>query len=100
MAGDAELAAGLGDLPVANGHNPVVAGVVLTHHTAELAGRRMELGLAVDSEELLTIDSRILGGSIAEKLFHDLNWSDLDLSSGYWKMLARTWKSSSRRCAG
>ena len=56
-------------LPVANGHNPVVAGVVLTHHTAELAGRRMELGLAVDSEELLTIDSRILGVSIAEKLF-------------------------------
>lgn len=54
---------------VLQGQNPAVVGVVLTHHTAELAGRRMELGLAVDSEELLTIESRIVGGSIAEKLF-------------------------------
>jgi len=46
-----------------------VIGVVLTHHTAELAGRRMDLGLAVDSEELLTIESRLVGGSIAERLF-------------------------------
>jgi hypothetical protein len=46
-----------------------VAGIVQTHHTAELAGRRMELGLAVDSEELLTINSRIVGGSIAERVF-------------------------------
>lgn len=50
-------------------NNAAVAGVVLTHHTAELAGRRMDLGLAVDIEELLTIESRIVGGSIAERLF-------------------------------
>jgi hypothetical protein len=49
--------------------DPAVTGVVLTHHTAELAGRRMDLGLAVDSEELLTIESRIIGGSIAERVF-------------------------------
>ncbi len=56
-------------LLVPHGENAAVAGVVLTHHTAELAGRRMDLGLAVDSEELLTIESRIVGGSIAERLF-------------------------------
>lgn len=47
----------------------VVTGVVLKHHVAELAERRMELGLAVDSEELLTLESRLVGGSVAERLF-------------------------------
>jgi hypothetical protein len=56
-------------LLVQKGSNAAVVGVVQTHHTAELAGRRMDLGLAVDSEELLTIQSRILGGSIAELVF-------------------------------
>lgn len=48
---------------------PVVTGIVLKHHVAELAGRRMELGLAVDTQELLTLESRLVGGSIAERLF-------------------------------
>jgi hypothetical protein len=46
-----------------------ICGVILEYHTAELGERRMDLGLALDIEELLTIDSRILGGSIAERLF-------------------------------
>jgi hypothetical protein len=56
-------------LLVFHGDSIAVTGVILTHHTAELAGRRMDLGLAVDSEELLTLDSRLVGGSIAERLF-------------------------------
>ena len=48
---------------------PAVAGIVLQHHTAELAGRRMDLGLALDAEELLTLSSHIVGGSIAEQVF-------------------------------
>jgi hypothetical protein len=47
----------------------VVAGMVLRHHTAEYLDRRMDLGLALDVQELLTLDSRIIGGSIAERLF-------------------------------
>lgn len=48
---------------------PVVSGVVLKHHKAELEERKMELGLALDIEEILTLDSRIVGGSIAERIF-------------------------------
>ncbi len=29
----------------------------------------MDLGIALDIEEILTLDSRIVGGSIAERLF-------------------------------
>lgn len=48
-----------------------VKGIVLKHQTTELGdGRRMELGLALDLEELLTLESRILGGSVAEKIFN------------------------------
>ncbi len=43
--------------------------MVQRHHTAEYLERRMDLGLALDVEELLTLDSRIVGGSIAERLF-------------------------------
>jgi hypothetical protein len=39
------------------------------HASVESEGRKMELGLAVDIEELLTLDSQILGGSVAERLF-------------------------------
>ncbi len=62
---------GLSGAPVLlpQGDSLVVTGVVLEQHTAELAGRRMDLGLAIDAEELLTLDSRLVGGSIAEKLF-------------------------------
>ena len=48
---------------------PLVAGIILQHHTAELAGRRMDLGLAVDAEELLTLSSHIVGGSVAKEVF-------------------------------
>ncbi|HYI10948.1 MAG TPA: hypothetical protein VEK57_17965 [Thermoanaerobaculia bacterium] len=48
---------------------PAIAGIILQHHTAELAGRRMDLGLAVDAEELLTLTSPIVGGSVAEQVF-------------------------------
>jgi hypothetical protein len=51
------------------GDSFAITGVVLKHHTAELAERQMDLGLAVDSEELLTLESRFVGGSIAERLF-------------------------------
>jgi hypothetical protein len=46
-----------------------IAGIVLMHHRAVHGDRSMDLGLALDAEELLTLDSKILGGSIAEKLF-------------------------------
>jgi hypothetical protein len=49
--------------------SPVVAGMLLQHHTAEYRERRMELGLALDIEELLTLESRIVGGSIGERVF-------------------------------
>jgi hypothetical protein len=64
--------AGLSGAPLLTtvfGGAPVVVGMMLQHHTAEYRERRMELGLALDIEELLTIDSRILGGSVAERLF-------------------------------
>jgi len=43
--------------------------MVLKHHTAEYRERRMDLSLALDIEELLTLESRIVGGSIAERPF-------------------------------
>ena len=46
-----------------------VTGVILQHHTAEFRDRKMDLGLALDIEEILTLESRIVGGSIAERLF-------------------------------
>ncbi len=51
-----------------NGYD-AVTGVILKHHTAEFQERKMELGLALDIEELLTLDSKIIGGSVAEGLF-------------------------------
>ncbi len=51
---------------------PAVVGVVLKDYTAELAHnpeRSMKLGIALDIEELLTLDSKFVGGSIAEKVF-------------------------------
>jgi hypothetical protein len=47
----------------------VVKGMVLQHHTAEFQDRKMELGVALDIEELLALESRIVGGSIAEMMF-------------------------------
>jgi hypothetical protein len=46
-----------------------VTGMILQHHTAEFRERKMDLGLALDIEEILTLDSRIVGGNIAERLF-------------------------------
>ena len=46
-----------------------VTGVILQHQTVEFMDRKMELGLALDIEELLTLESRMVGGSIAERLF-------------------------------
>ena len=43
--------------------------MILKHHTAEFGGRQMDLGLALAIEELLTLDSKLLGGSVAERLF-------------------------------
>jgi hypothetical protein len=48
---------------------PCICGVVLEHYTAEFRERHMDLGIALDIEELLTLDSRIIGGSIAELVF-------------------------------
>jgi hypothetical protein len=55
-------------VPSADGE--AVAGIVLKHHKAEFRERTMELGLALDIEELLTLDSRLVGGSIAEHLYN------------------------------
>ena len=49
--------------------SPVIKGILLQHHTAEYRERRMELGIALDIEEILTLKSRIIGGNIAEQLF-------------------------------
>ena len=49
--------------------SPVITGMVLQHHTAEYRERRMELGIALDIKEILTLESRIVGGNIAERLF-------------------------------
>lgn len=49
-----------------------VKGVILREYTAELPHapeRKMTLGIALDIEELLTLDSRLVGGSVAERLF-------------------------------
>ena len=48
---------------------PAVTGIILYHHTAEIGERKMELGLALDIEEILTLESKLSGGSIAERLF-------------------------------
>jgi hypothetical protein len=47
-----------------------VAGIILMHHHVELGDRTMDVGMALDAEEILTLGSRIVGGSIAEKLFN------------------------------
>ena len=62
---------GLSGAPLLVGaeRNSAVAAVVLGHHRAECDDRIMEVGLAVDVEELLTLDSQIVGGSIAERIF-------------------------------
>lgn len=48
---------------------PTISGVVLKHHTAEHDGRRMDVGVALDIEEILTIDSKLVGGYVAKKIF-------------------------------
>lgn len=64
--------AGLSGAPLLaarTGGAAVVVGMVLRHHTAEFRERRMDLGLALDIQELLAVESRIVGGSVAERLF-------------------------------
>jgi hypothetical protein len=46
-----------------------IRGMIMQHHTAEYLDRRMELGIALDIEEILTLESRMVGGSIAERIF-------------------------------
>jgi len=46
-----------------------VAGIVLMHHRAEHDDSVMDVALALEAEELLTLDSEIVGGSLAEKVF-------------------------------
>ena len=49
-----------------------VRGVILREHIAEVPHapeRKMTLGTALDIEELLALESRITGGSVAEKIF-------------------------------
>jgi len=49
---------------------PCVVGMILKHHvTNPGAESTMQLGLALDTEQLLTLESRIIGGSVAEILF-------------------------------
>jgi hypothetical protein len=64
---------GLSGAPMMSlGSRIAVRGMMLKEHTAELAHapeRKMTLGLALDIEELLTLNSRLVGGSVAEKLF-------------------------------
>jgi hypothetical protein len=64
--------AGLSGAPLLTlrvGGAPAVVGVVLGQHRAEQGGSSMQLGLALAIEALLTIESEIIGGSIAELLF-------------------------------
>jgi hypothetical protein len=56
-------------LLLSQGDSVAVTGVILKHHTAELGERIMDLGLAVDAEELLTLESALVGGSVAEYIF-------------------------------
>jgi hypothetical protein len=42
-----------------------VRGIVLKQYAVEVGERRMDLGVALDVQELLTLDSRIVGGSFA-----------------------------------
>lgn len=51
------------------GNSLAVKGVMLKHRGFEQAGRRMDLGLAVGIEELLTLESKLVGGSIAKQVF-------------------------------
>jgi hypothetical protein len=46
-----------------------IRGMILQHFTVEHMDRKMELGIALDIEEILTLTSSILGGSLAERLF-------------------------------
>lgn len=65
---------GLSGAPLLSfGSSVAVKGVILQEHVAELVHapeRKMALGLALDIEELLTLDSRLVGGSVAEILFN------------------------------
>ena len=55
-----------------------VVGMILRHHVAEFRDRRMELGLALDISELLPLNSRILGGTIGERVFPNASGHGLD----------------------
>ncbi len=46
-----------------------ITGMVLQHYITEYRDRRMELGLALDIQELLALSSRLLNGKISEKIF-------------------------------
>lgn len=64
---------GLSGAPLLSaGSHLAIRGMVLKEHVAELAHapeRKMNLGIALDTEELLTIDSGLVGGSLAQKIF-------------------------------
>jgi len=48
----------------------MINGMILRHHIAEYRGYQMVLGIALDIEEILFLESRIVNGSIAERLFN------------------------------
>ena len=56
-------------LLVSSAGGEAITGMVLQHHKAEIGDRSMELGLALDIEELLTLASGVVGGNIAERLY-------------------------------
>lgn len=63
---------GLSGAPLVHAREGVaqVSGIVLQHYTNEFGGITTQLGIALDAEELLTLRSRVLDGSVAELVFH------------------------------
>jgi hypothetical protein len=53
---------------------PAVVGMMLREDTLQIgqgdAARSMKIGIALDIQELLTLDCKFVGGSIAERVFH------------------------------
>jgi hypothetical protein len=64
---------GLSGAPLLSiGNGVSIRGMILREHVVELQHapeRKMTLGIALDIEELLTLNSRLVGGSVAKVLF-------------------------------
>jgi hypothetical protein len=48
---------------------PKVCGMMIENHTVQQGDDRIQIGVALDTKELLRIESRLVGGSIAERIF-------------------------------